>query len=111
MRTFHRTRGPRKIFVRSLVESLVHAGKIETTVPRAKEIRPIVEHLITIAKRQNLASRRLLLSRLTKGATEKLYHDLAPRYKERRGGYLRITKLSSVRKRDGAPLARIEFVE
>ncbi len=111
MRKFHRTKGPRKIFIRSLVEGLVKAEHIETTLTRAKEIRPIVERLVTIAKHQNLASRRLLLSRLTKPTAEKLYHDIAPRYRERRGGYLRITKTSTIRKRDGVAVARIEFVK
>lgn len=108
---FHRTRGERISFLRNLANDLIRAGKIETTEARVKAIRPIVERLITIAKGQNLASRRLLLSRVhDKNIVNKLLGDFAPRYAERQGGYLRITKLAASRKRDGGRLARIEFV-
>ena len=108
---FHRTRGKRISFLRNLANDLVREGKMQTTEARAKAIRPIVERLITIAKRQNLASRRLLLSRVhNKNIVDKLLGDLASRYAERSGGYLRITKLAASRKRDGSRLARIEFV-
>ena len=85
--------------------------KIETTIARAKEIRPIVEKLLSHAKKQQLASLRLLLSRLPKDAAQKLYYEIAPKYKERNGGYLRIIKESATRKRDGAQKAIIEFVK
>ena len=86
-------------------------GGIETTEARAKEIRAKVEKLVTIGKAQNLHALRLLLSRIQhKKAAEKLYHDIAPRYSSRAGGYTRITKVGRVRKRDAAKLARIEFV-
>jgi len=84
--------------------------RIETTEARAKEVRPQVEKLVTLAKKQNLASFRILLSRLPKQSAEKLYYEIAPRYQERRGGYLRILKTVVRRKRDAAKKAVIEFV-
>jgi|SRR3989344_4626787 len=110
MRKFHRKKGQRRAFLKGLANNLIMREKIETTVPRAKEIRPLVEHLLTIAKKQQLAALRILISRLPKTAAQKLFYDLAPRYKERSGGYLRIVKETKSRKRDGAPLAIIKFV-
>lgn len=108
---FNRLRGPRISFLRNLGNDLVRAGKIETTEVRAKAVRPRVERLVTFAKKQTLAARRELLRRVhDPKVAEKLYHDLGPRYAERHGGYLRITKLAKSRKRDGARMARIEFV-
>jgi ribosomal protein L17 len=86
------------------------AEKIMTTEARAKEIKPQVEKLVTLAKKQNLASMRLLLSRLPNDAALKLYYEVAPRYKERRGGYLRVVKVGGTRMRDAAPKAIIEFI-
>lgn len=111
MRKFNRIRGRRKLFVKSIAANLVMRERIETTTARAKEIRPMVERLLTIAKKQNLASLRLLLAKLPKDSAEKMYYDIAPRYKDRKGGYLRITKHAATRKRDGAPIAVIEFVK
>ena len=108
---FHRLRGDRISFMRNLANDLIRSGKIETTEVRAKAIRPVVEKLVTSAKRQTLAARRLLLGRVQNAkVVDKLYHDLAPRYAERQGGYLRITKLAKTRKRDATKMARIEFV-
>jgi len=84
--------------------------KITTTEARAKEIRPRLEKLVTIARKQNLASLRLLLARLPKKSAEKLYYEIGPRYSGRKGGYLRIAKGAAVRKRDAAKMAVIEFV-
>jgi large subunit ribosomal protein L17 len=110
-RKFHRKTGPRRAFLRNLASDLVRHGKIVTTETRAKAIRPIMERLVTIAKRQTLASRRLVISRLgNKDVATRLFDEIAPRYKERPGGYLRITKSSGTRKRDSAPVATIEFV-
>jgi len=93
------------------VNDLVTAGRIETTEIRAKAVRPLVERLVTIAKRQNLAARRLLLSRVhNKTAAAKLYEEIGPRYAGRSGGYTRIVKLAKWRKRDGSRLTRVEFV-
>ena|SRR5258708_2838782 len=108
---FGRLRGPRRSFLRNLANDLVRAGKITTTEARAREIRPVVEHLVTIGKKQTLSARRLLLSRMhNEKVAMKVYEDLAPRYASRTGGYLRITKMSKARKRDGSRLATIEFV-
>lgn len=110
-RKFHRLTGRRRSFLRVLASDLIKVGKIKTTETRAKAIRPLVERYVTIAKQQSIAARRLLLSRVhNKQIVEKLMSDLAPRYAERRGGYLRIVKLGKVRKRDAAPTASIEFV-
>ena len=111
MRKFHLKKGRRKLFFKKIASNLVLKEGIDTTVARAKEIRPIVERLITIAKKQNLASLRILYSKLPEDSAKKLYYDIAPKYKERRGGYLRIVKKSKNRKRDGAPLAHIEFIK
>jgi large subunit ribosomal protein L17 len=109
-RKFGRIRGRRKSFLSSLYHNLIMAERIMTTEARAKEIKPRVEKLLTLAKKQNLASMRLLLARLPKDAALKLYYEIAPRYKERRGGYLRVIKVGAVRKRDAAPKTIIEFV-
>lgn len=82
-----------------------------TTEARAKEIRPRIEKLITVAKKNDLHALRILTSRLPQKAALKLYHDIAPRYKERNGGYTRIIKAGEVRKQDGAEQAVIEFVK
>jgi large subunit ribosomal protein L17 len=111
MRKFHRIKGRRIIFFRTLAGNLILREKMETTVARAKEIKPRVEKMITLAKKQNLASLRLLISKLPKKSAEKLYYDIAPKYKTRKGGYLRITKSAKFRKRDSAPMATIEFVK
>ena len=108
---FHRTTGERRAFLRNLSKELIKYGKIETTEARAKAIRPIVEKLITVAKKQNLASRRLLLSRIqSKTLVKKLYEEIGPKYEKRSGGYLKITKSGKFRKRDSAKMAKIEFV-
>jgi len=110
MRKFHRITGRRKAFFRLLSSSLILHGRIETTIARAKEIRPIVERYVTTAKRQDLASLRRLIAKLPKKSAEKLYYEIAPKYKSRNGGYLRIVKTSKTRVRDSAPIAIIEFV-
>ena len=81
-----------------------------TTEARAKELKSVVEKLVTLGKKQTLASLRLLLARLPKKSAEKMYYIVAPRYKSRRGGYLRITKGAKPKKRDGSRVAIIEFV-
>ena len=110
-RKFNRLTGDRRQFLRNLSNNLIRRGKIETTEARAKSIKPAVEKLITLAKKQNLSSRRLVLSRTQDTrVTTKLFDNLAPKYLSRSGGYLRITKLSKARKRDGTILTTIEFV-
>ncbi len=107
---FGRKKGDRKNFIKSLETNLILEGGIQTTAARAKEIRPRVEKLVTIARKQDLASLRVLFRRLPEKPAFKLFHDIAPKYKERKGGYLRITKTATWRKRDGADLVNIEFV-
>lgn len=111
-RKFNRITGRRRSFVRALAVNLIRAERIETTEARAAEIRPVVEKLMTLAKKQSLASRRLLFARIqNKNVVAKLCDELAPRYKDRNGGYIRITKLAQTRKRDGSRRAAIEFVK
>lgn len=108
-RKFGREKGQRKALMKSLAHNLVLEGKIKTTEAKAKEIRPFVEKLITLAKKQTPASERLLTARVGKMASQKLFTTLAKTHKERVGGYTRITKLVR-RGSDGAPMAVIEFV-
>ena len=110
MRKFSRKRGQRKAFIKGLANNLILKGKIQTTAARAKEIRPVVERLVSIAKKQQLSSLRLLLSRIPKDAAQKLFYEIVPKYKDRNGGFLRITKTAKTRKRDGVAVSVIEFV-
>jgi len=107
---FGRRRGERRAFVKSLAGNLIAHERLVTTVARAKAIRSVVERLVTEAKKQNLASFRRLISKTDKTAAVKLYYNLATRYKDRRGGYLKISHTNLSRKRDGSPRAIIEFV-
>ncbi len=111
-RKFGRETDIRRAFLRSLASALILKEKIITTLPRAKEIRPLVEKLVTKAKKGDLAARRDIIARLgTKDprVAKKLLDTLAAKYKDRAGGYLRITKIST-RKSDAAPRAVVEFV-
>jgi large subunit ribosomal protein L17 len=108
---FGRERGQRKAFITGLAANLILRGEITTTPARAKAIKPVVERLVTIGKRQNLVSLRMLLSRLPRGAALKLYYEVAPGYASRPGGYLRIIKSAKIRMRDASPTARIAFVK
>lgn len=102
--------GPRKALLKNLATSLILYEKVKTTEAKAKAIRPLVERFVTKAKNPSLANRRLLLKALpTEGPVRKLIEVLGPRYQERRGGYLRITKLGH-RAGDKAKVAVIEFV-
>jgi large subunit ribosomal protein L17 len=104
-------KGNTKAMVKNLISNLILHGKITTTAIRAKYIKATTEKLITIAKKQNVSSIRTLLSKLPKKSAYKLYYEIAPKYKGRKGGYTRIIKLPFVRKKDGAKMAVIEFVE
>lgn len=111
-RKFGREQGQRKALLRSLARELILREKIQTTEARAKEIRPVVEKLVTRAKTPSLATRRALLAVLgSEDSTPvtKLLDTLAPRFKDRTGGYTRITKVGR-RGSDAAPQAVIEFV-
>ncbi len=110
-RKFHRKRGQRKAFLKGLAHNLISYEKIETTLARAKELKPFIERLITYAKKQNLTGLRMLLKKLPKESAFKLFYEIAPNYLKRKGGYVRIKKLAKCRLKDGAELAVIEFVE
>jgi len=112
LRKFHRKKGERQAFLRGLAANLIMKEKITTTETRAKALRPVVEKLVTIARRQRLNDLRLVISRLAnKEAGQKLFYDIAPHYTKRSGGYTRIVKLGDIRKRDGSKKASIEFVK
>lgn len=110
-RKFGREKNQRVSFIKGLVINLVRHGKIETTEARAKEIRPHVERLVTLAKEDTVARRRLVASRILnqEAETAKLFSEYAPKYKAVAGGYTRIIKLPH-RIADGASKAIIEFV-
>src|SRR3989338_9814877 len=108
---FSRERGARVSLMRNLAESLILHEKMVTTVSKAKAVKPLVERMVTRAKSQDvsLSDRRALLSDLpNREAVNKLLQKIAPRYRDRKGGYLRVTKMQN-RSGDGAPLAQIEF--
>lgn len=108
---FNRKRGARRSFLKNLMHNLIIKERITTTESRAKALRPKVERLVSLAKKQNLASLRLLLQRLPhQSSAFKLYHEIAPKYKERAGGYLRIIKIGLNRKRDAAKMVRLEWI-
>jgi large subunit ribosomal protein L17 len=104
-----RERNGRNALIKTLAVSLIRDGKIETTETKAKVLRPVVEKLITKAKAGDVASRRLITAKVGTVSAKKLVEVLAPKYKDRQGGYLRITKLND-RKNDGAHVAQIAFV-
>lgn len=108
-RKFGRERDQRRALIKSLVFNLVKDEKIKTTEAKAKELRPVVEKIITRAKTDNLANRRLVSSRIGQTATKKVFNDIAPKYKDRNGGYTRIVKMAP-RKSDASRMAIIEFV-
>jgi large subunit ribosomal protein L17 len=95
----------------NMAAALIKHEQIVTTLPKAKALRPVVERLVTLAKKGDLASRRLVVSRMgDETQTKKLFETLAPRYKVRAGGYTRVLK-AGFRHGDNAPLAVIEFVD
>ncbi len=110
-RQFGRNSGHRKALLRTLVTSLLKNERIETTVAKAKEIRPLAERMITLAKRGDLHARRQALSFILDEAVVKsLFSEVAPRFAGRNGGYTRIIKTRN-RIGDAAPMAVIELVE
>ena len=108
-RKLSRKKDQRKALLKSLVTALILKEKIKTTEAKAKEFSGLVEKFITKAKKGDLASRRLLNSFLSEKIVKKLIDKIAPRYKDRKGGYTRIIKLAP-RKSDGAKMAIIELV-
>jgi len=109
-RKFGREKNQRNALMKSLAISLIKQEKIKTTEAKAKELRPMVEKIITKGKTDTLATRRLLISKLgSEIAAGKVLKDLSPKYKDRKGGYTRVVKLPR-RISDGSPMAYIEFV-
>ena len=110
-RKLNRTGSHRRAMFRNMTASLVEHELIKTTLPKAKELRSFAEPLITLAKEDSVANRRLVFDRLrSKEAVGKLFSDLGPRYQERPGGYLRILKCGT-RTGDNAPMAYVELVD
>ncbi|XUU59885.1 50S ribosomal protein L17 [Erythrobacter sp. HA6-11] len=110
-RKLSRKSGHRKALFRNMAAALIKHEQISTTLPKAKELRPYVEKLITLAKRGGLSNRRLAMGRLEdETQLKKLFDVLAERYSDREGGYTRIIK-AGYRESDSAQLAIIEFVD
>ena len=110
-RRFNRTTEHRKAMFANMAAALIKHEQIVTTLPKAKDLRPVVEKLITLAKRGDLHARRQAIAQIKDVVlVAKLFAVLGPRYKERNGGYLRIMK-AGFRFGDNAPLAVIEFVD
>ncbi|MCC2111418.1 MAG: 50S ribosomal protein L17 [Hyphomicrobiales bacterium] len=110
-RKLNRTWSHRKAMFANMAASLIQHEQIVTTLPKAKELRPVVEKLVTLAKRGDLHARRLVASRLRDEAmTKKLFDVIGPRYAERNGGYTRVLK-AGFRYGDNAAMAVIEFVD
>ncbi len=110
-RKFGRDKTQKKALLNSLALNLIVREKIKTTEPKAKELRPFIEKLVTRAKKGNLATRKLIISKLSNRNKEvkKLFDVIAPKYADKKGGYTRVLKLGA-RKSDGAKMAIIEFV-
>ncbi|MEA2715110.1 MAG: large subunit ribosomal protein [Candidatus Parcubacteria bacterium] len=110
IRKFGREKNQRHALMQSLARNLIRDSRIRTTTAKAKELRPFVEKLVTTAKSGTVACRRLISSRLHDAAqTKKLVDTIAPKYKDRHGGYTRIIRLAN-RELDGSPMSLIEFV-
>jgi large subunit ribosomal protein L17 len=110
-RRFNRTVSHRKAMFMNLSGALITHEQITTTLPKAKDLRPVVEKLVTLAKRGDLHARRLAIAELRDvSVVKRLFEVIGPRYKERNGGYLRIMK-AGFRHGDNAAVAVIEFVD
>ena len=110
-RKLNRTSAHRKALFKNLAAALIEHEQITTTLPKAKDLRPVIEKMITIGKKGTLHARRQLISKLPKSADfKKIMTELPERYKERKGGYTRIIK-KGYRYGDSAPMAIIEFVD
>ena len=111
LRKLNRTSAHRLAMLRNMANSLLRHEAIKTTVPKAKELRRVVEPLITLAKQPTLANRRLAFDRTRdRDIVVKLFNELGPRYQARPGGYLRILKCG-FRNGDNAPMAYVELVD
>ena len=110
-RKLGRTASHRTAMFANMAASLIKHEQITTTLPKAKELRPFVEKLVTLAKKGDLHARRIAISRVRDvGQVGKLFETLGPRYKSRKGGYTRVLK-AGFRYGDNAPMAVIEFVD
>ncbi|MEH6504477.1 MAG: 50S ribosomal protein L17 [Cycloclasticus sp.] len=110
-RQLNRNSSHRKAMFKNMANSLIEHEVIRTTVPKAKELRRFIEPIITASKEDSVAKRRLIFSRLRdRDSVTKLFNNLATRYKERPGGYLRILKCG-FRTGDAAPMAFVELVD
>ncbi|MEE3323012.1 MAG: 50S ribosomal protein L17, partial [Pseudomonadota bacterium] len=110
-RKLNRTSSHRKAMLANMAAALIKHEQITTTLPKAKELRPFTEKLVTLAKKGGLANRRIAISRVRDEAqVKKLFDVLGERYAERNGGYIRIMK-AGFRYGDAAPMAVIEFVD
>ena len=111
LRKLNRTSAHRQAMLRNMMNSLIEHEAIKTTVPKAKELRRVVEPMITLAKNDSVAHRRLAFARLRDDASvAKLFTELGPRYNARPGGYTRILKMG-FRVGDNAPMAFVELVD
>ncbi len=108
-RQFKRSKSQRKALLKHLAEAIILQEKITTTTAKAKELSVYVEKLITVAKKQNLASAKAVHSKIADQAAKKLIKDISKKYKERNGGYTRVIKIGE-RKGDVAEMSVIEFV-
>ena len=109
-RKLGKTSEQRRALLRQLVTDLLANGKIETTFYRAKEVQPVVEKMITLGKKGNLAAYRKAMSFVTKeDVVQKLFKEIAPKYADRNGGYTRVTR-TGPRRGDAAEMAVIELV-
>lgn len=109
IRKFGRKKDERNALIRLLAKSLIEHGKIKTTEAKAKELRPHIEKMVTRARAESVAARRLMAAKIGKDMTKKIFNEIAPKYKSRPGGYTRIIKLGN-RSGDASPMAIIEFV-
>lgn len=110
-RRLNRTSSHRKAMFKAMSCSLIKYEQIKTTLPKAKELRPIIEKIVTLAKKGSLHARRMAVAKLQDQAVvKKLFDDIAPRFAARNGGYVRIMK-AGFRHGDAAPMAIVEFVE
>ena len=111
LRKLNRTTSHRLAMLRNMTVSLLRHEEIRTTLPKAKELRRVVEPILTLGKKPSLANRRLAFNRLRdRDMVEKLFEQLGPRYAKRNGGYLRILK-TGFRKGDNAPLALVSLMD
>ena len=111
LRKLNRTSAHRQAMLRNMMNSLIEHEAIKTTLPKAKELRKVIEPMITLAKKDTVANKRLAFDRLRdRDSVVKLFNDLGPRFANRPGGYTRILKMG-FRVGDNAPMAYVELVD